>query len=82
MTKRFLCLICAERLMEQMSPVEAKRHLGQYGALTAELLERGQLVERNRLLPAETAATVRVRKNRSRPTPGPTSSRPRRLPGT
>jgi len=56
LTKRFLCLICAERLMEQMSPVEAKRHLGQYGALTAELLERGQLVERNRLLPAETAA--------------------------
>jgi len=64
--KQFLCLICAETLMEHMSEAEARRHLAQYRVLTNDLRKRGQLIGCNRLLPAETATTVRVRKG-SRP---------------
>jgi len=28
--KKFLCLICADTLLEQMSAAEVKRHLAQY----------------------------------------------------
>jgi hypothetical protein len=69
--KQFLCLICAETLMEQMSAVEAKRHLAQYRLLTDDLRKRGQLAGCNRLLPAETATTVRVRKGKVSITDGP-----------
>jgi len=62
--QKFLCLICADRLLEQMSEAEAKKHLAQYRALTGDLRKRGQLVACNRLLPADTATTVRVRKGR------------------
>jgi DNA-binding HxlR family transcriptional regulator len=69
--KQFLCLICAQTLMEQMSPAQAKRHLAQYRALTADLRRRGQLIGGNRLLPAETATTVRVRRGKLSTTDGP-----------
>jgi hypothetical protein len=69
--QQFLCLICAETLMEQMSPAEAKRHLAQYRALTADLRKRGQLIGCNRLLPVETATTVRVRRGKVSATDGP-----------
>jgi hypothetical protein len=68
---KFLCLICAETLMEQMSPTEAKRHLAQYRVLTDDLRKRGQLIGSNRLLPAGTATTVRVRKGKVSTTDGP-----------
>lgn len=69
--KHFLCLICAETLMERMSPTEARKHLAEYRALTDDLRKRGVLVACNRLLPAETATTVRVRKGRVSATDGP-----------
>lgn len=69
--KTFLCLISADTLLEQMSAAEAKRHLAQYRALIADLRQRGQLVGCNRLLPAGTAATVRVRKGKVSTVDGP-----------
>ena len=69
--KQFLCLICAKTLMEQMSRAEAKRHLARYRALTDDLRKRGQLLGCNRLLPAESATTVRVRKGKVSTTDGP-----------
>jgi hypothetical protein len=69
--KQFLCLICAEKLMEQMSEAEARRHLAQYRALTDDLRKRGQLIGCNRLLPSETATTVRVRKGKVSTSDGP-----------
>ena len=68
---QFLCLICADTLLEQMSDTEAKRHLAQYRALTDDLKKRGQLIESNRLLPAGTATTVRVRKGKVSTSDGP-----------
>ncbi len=35
--KQFLCLICADTLLEQMSEAEARRHLAQYRVLTDDL---------------------------------------------
>ncbi len=68
---KFLCLICAETLMEQMSPAEARRHLAEYRVLTEDLMKSGQLIGRNRLLPAASATTVRVRKGKVSTTDGP-----------
>jgi len=69
--KQFLCLICADTMLEQMSEGEARRHLAQYRALTDELRKRGQLIGCNRLLPAGTATTVRVRKGKVSASDGP-----------
>jgi hypothetical protein len=68
---KFLCLICAEKLLERMSQAEAGRHLAQYRVLTDHLRKQGQLIGCNRLLPAETATTVRVRKGKVSTTDGP-----------
>jgi hypothetical protein len=68
---KFLCLICAETLMEQMSPAAARKHLAQYRALTDDLRKSGQLIGCNRLLSAGSATTVRVRKGKISMTDGP-----------
>ena len=49
----------------------SRRHLAQYRALTTVLRKRGQLIGCNRLLPAGTATTVRVRKGRVSASDGP-----------
>jgi hypothetical protein len=68
---KFLCLICAERLLEQMTEAETRAHLESYRELTAALARSGQLVACERLLPAATAATVRLRRGRIAVTDGP-----------
>jgi len=68
---KFLCLICAATLMEQMTKAEAERHLAEYRVFTSRLRKRGQLMECNRLLPAEAATTVRVRKGKVSISDGP-----------
>ena len=68
---RFLCLICAEKMMEEMPPADATRHFEEYAQFTAALRESGQLVACNRLLPPDTATTVRVRGGRALTTDGP-----------
>jgi hypothetical protein len=61
---RYLCIICAEKVMETMTPAEAEKHFREYEALFAKLRKSGHLVSANRLMPASTAKTVRVRKKR------------------
>jgi hypothetical protein len=68
---RFLCLICAEKVMEWMEPDEAARHYDEYRVFTDELRARGQLVDTNRLLPPDAAVTVRVRHGEVATTDGP-----------
>jgi hypothetical protein len=53
------------------SPAGAERHLAQYRVFTDRLRRRGQLVACNRLLPAGTATTVRVRTGKVSITDGP-----------
>jgi len=69
--KTFLCLICAETLMEDMSRADAAKHLARYHALAADLRKRRQLAGCNRLMPADTATTVRVRNGKVSTVDGP-----------
>ncbi len=68
---KFLCLICAERVMEWMSPADAARHYDEYRRFTDEIRASGHLVEVNRLLPPDAAVTLRVRNGKVSTTDGP-----------
>jgi hypothetical protein len=68
---KYLCLICAETVMEQMSESDAEKHFEDYRIFVEEIRHSGHFVASNRLLPADTATTVRVRKGRVSTTDGP-----------
>ena len=68
---KFLCLICAETLMEQMSEADAEKHYQDYTEFTEAIREGGQFIACNRLLPPEAATTVRVRNGKISTTDGP-----------
>lgn len=68
---KFLCLICAERVMEQLPHEEAARHFDEYVEFTKGIRESGHYIGGNRLLPPATAVTVRVRNGRLSTTDGP-----------
>ena len=68
---KFLCLICAEKVMEQMPKADAEQHFEDYSEFTREIRRSGHFVGCNRLLPPRTATTVRVRKGKVSTTDGP-----------
>ena len=68
---KFLCLICAEKLMEPLPPAEADKHFDEYAEFTADIRRSGHYVTSNRLLPPEAAITVRVRNGKLSTTDGP-----------
>jgi hypothetical protein len=68
---KFLCLICAETLMEWMSEADAAKHYQEYRELTDSLRSENRLVSCNRLLPPDGAITVRVRGGKVSTTDGP-----------
>ncbi len=68
---KFLCLICAEKCMEQMPKPDAEQHFDDYSEFTAAIRKSGHFVACNRLLPPATATTVRVRQGKVSTTDGP-----------
>ena len=68
---KFLCLICADRMMEQMSKADAEKHFEEYREFTAAIRKSGHFVGCNRLLPPPAATTVRVRQGKVSTTDGP-----------
>ncbi|MEW6683813.1 MAG: YciI family protein [Nitrospirota bacterium] len=68
---KFLCLICAEKVMEQMPEAEAAKHFQEYLEFTEGIKASGHFVGANRLQPAATATTVRVRNGKVLITDGP-----------
>jgi hypothetical protein len=68
---KFLCLIRAGKVMEQMPEAAAAKHFADYRDFTAAIRQSGQFVGCNRLLPPDTATTVRVREGRVSSTDGP-----------
>lgn len=68
---KYLCLICAEKLMEQMPEADADRHYEEYREFTGEIRRSGHYLGSNRLLPPGDAITVRVRNGRISTTDGP-----------
>lgn len=68
---RFLCLICAEKVMEQMPQADADAHYLEYAEFTKDIRRSGHFVDCNRLLPPDHATTVRVRNGKISTTDGP-----------
>jgi hypothetical protein len=68
---KFICLICAETVMEQMAPADAEKHYQEYAEFTADIKRNGHFIGGNRLTPADTAITVRVRNGKVSTTDGP-----------
>ena len=68
---KFLCIICAEKVMEHMDPADAERHYDEYAEFTASIRRSGHLIACNRLMPPEAAKTVRVRNGELSTTDGP-----------
>jgi hypothetical protein len=68
---KFLALICAEKVMEQMTEADAERHYQEYTEFTVAIRRSGHFVGCNRLLPPAAATTVRVRQGRISATDGP-----------
>jgi hypothetical protein len=68
---KYLCLICAEKVMEQMPAADAAKHYEEYREFTDSIRASGHLVSVNRLLPPGDATTVRVRQGNVSTTDGP-----------
>jgi hypothetical protein len=68
---KFLCLICAEKMMEHMAEADAERHYEEYREFTEALRKSGRFIGANRLLPPDAATTVRVRQGKVSVTDGP-----------
>jgi hypothetical protein len=68
---KYLCLICAEKVMEQMTPADAEAHFEEYRDFTRGIRDSGHYVGCNRLLPPDAATTIRVRNGKVSATDGP-----------
>jgi hypothetical protein len=68
---KFICLICAETVMEQMPKTDAERHFQEYAEFTRDIKRNGHFISANRLTPSDTAITVRVRNGKVSTTDGP-----------
>jgi len=68
---KFLCLICAEKVMEQMTEADANAHYAEYAEFTEGIRRSSHFVSCNRLLPPAEATTVRMRQGKVSVTDGP-----------
>jgi hypothetical protein len=68
---KYLCLICAEKVMEDMPEADADAHFKEYAAFTDKIKKSGHFIGANRLKPAATATTIRVRNGKVLITDGP-----------
>jgi hypothetical protein len=68
---KYLCLIAAEKVMEQMTPAAAEQHFEEYREFIEDLRDSGHYVACNRLQPPAAATTVRVRNGQVLVTDGP-----------
>jgi hypothetical protein len=68
---KYLCLICAETVIEGMSEADAAKHLQEYAEFTQHIKQSGHFVGANRLKPRDTATTIRVRNGKVLVSDGP-----------
>jgi len=68
---KFICLICAEQMMEPLETADAAGYFAEYAAFTEAIKREGHFVSGNRLTPPDTAKTVRVRDGQAHITDGP-----------
>ena len=68
---KYLCLICAEKVMEQMAAADRDSHFEEYREFTEAIRASGNFIGCNRLEPPEAATTVRVRQGKVSTVDGP-----------
>ncbi|MEP6658090.1 MAG: YciI family protein [Betaproteobacteria bacterium] len=68
---KYLCLICAKTVMEQMPEADAEKHYEEYRVFTEGIRRSGHFIGCNRLQPPDAATTVRVRGSNISTTDGP-----------
>lgn len=68
---KFLCLIRAEKVMEHMPAADTAALFQDYAVFTEQIKTSSQFVAANRLMPPETAVTMRVRDGKTLSTDGP-----------
>jgi hypothetical protein len=68
---KYLCLICAEKVMEQMTAADAEKHYAEYEKYIEDIRRSGHYLGCNRLLPPAEATTIRVRGGKVAVTDGP-----------
>ena len=68
---KFLCLVCAEPPVEPLSEAEMQERFAAYFEFNDRLRKEGHYLGCNRLEPANTAVTVRVRNGKVMTTDGP-----------
>src|SRR5215467_13515450 len=68
---KFLCLVCSEPPVAPVSDAEMEERFAAYFAFNDRLRKNGHYVGCNRLQPANTAVTVRVRDGKVMTTDGP-----------
>src|SRR5687768_3394117 len=68
---KYLCLIAAEKVMEQMTEADAAAHYEEYREYLEDIRESGHYLDCNRRLPPNEAITVRFRNGKVLTTDGP-----------
>ena len=68
---KYLCLICAETVMEQMTEAAAEKHFEEYSEFTQAIRGSSHYLGCNRLLPPNAAIALRVRNGKVTTTNGP-----------
>jgi hypothetical protein len=68
---KYACLICADKVMEDLEPHDAAAHFEEYRAFTESIRQSGHYVASNRLVPSSEATTIRVRDGKVLKTDGP-----------
>jgi hypothetical protein len=68
---KYLCLICAETVMEHFSDADAQMQFQEYAEFTDDIKKSGHFIGANRLKPRDTATTIRVRNGKIVVTDGP-----------
>ena len=78
---KFLCLICAEKVMEQMTEADAEKHYRDYEAFMEEIRKSGYCLASEALQSVQTATTVRMRNGKLSVTDGPFAETKEQLAG-
>ncbi|MFN0299433.1 MAG: YciI family protein [Burkholderiales bacterium] len=68
---KYLCMICADTVMEMMTDADAAKHYDEYAEFTRQIKQSGHFLSANRLKPVDSATTVRVRSGKVTVTDGP-----------
>lgn len=78
---KYLCMICADTVMEMMPDADAAKHYDEYAEFTRQIGKSDHFLSANRLKPVGSATTVKVRNGKVTVTDGPFAETEEQLAG-